>query len=290
MRQILFEDRISRLDVSMPPEEIFFRMGDLTALRQDSDGNFYRSNYSRGPLLYSLVAKFKPKVILEFGTGRGYGALCMAKALVEHSIDGIIYTLDMRSYQDKSSWWIDFGTGPEIQHLAWSDVWPNYFDPAWLDRISCLTGTSYRIMGKWERLGLPRIDFAFIDGGHDYLTVKHDFYSVLQVANSDFRVLFDDYVEMPRYGTVKLVNEEIEPVFEVELIQSPNASPTGPDSKAGMVFIDSQRIKSPWPDVFTSKGVQKTLFKYRMLLNARQSLQSARGVLKPLKRLFSRNA
>ena len=46
----------------------------LTALRRDSGGEYFISNFWRGPMLYSLVRRLKPALILELGTGRGYGA------------------------------------------------------------------------------------------------------------------------------------------------------------------------------------------------------------------------
>ena len=69
---------VQSLDVELPPIEKFWTLGDATALRVRQDGTFFRSNYERGILLYALVAKHRPNTVLEFGTGRGYGSLCMA--------------------------------------------------------------------------------------------------------------------------------------------------------------------------------------------------------------------
>ena len=45
-------------------------------------------NYERGILLYSLIAKYRPKNVLEIGTAEGYSALCMAWAMTDCKING----------------------------------------------------------------------------------------------------------------------------------------------------------------------------------------------------------
>lgn len=41
---------------------------------------------------------------------------------------------------------------------------------------------------------------TFIDGGHGYETVRHNFYSTLEVATDRFGILFDDYAPVPGFG------------------------------------------------------------------------------------------
>ncbi len=81
---------VETLEVEIPPVESFWKLGDATALRQRADGSFFRANYERGILLYALVAKQRPTCVLEFGTGRGYGCLCMAWAMCDYGIRGLI--------------------------------------------------------------------------------------------------------------------------------------------------------------------------------------------------------
>ena len=218
MRTISLQQKVLESEPSLPPKELFWRIGDLTALRQDSAGRFYRSNYERGLLLYSLVARYRPRTILEFGTGRGYGSICMAWSLVEHGIDGRVYTIDRIASDEKQSWWIDSGSGPRAEMLSLAEVWPSHFDRPWLDRITCLNGDSTQVMAAWTKKRLPRVDLAFIDGGHRYQVVKHDFYSVLSVASPRFQVLFDDYVEKESFGVHKFVDDEVAPLFELEAL------------------------------------------------------------------------
>ena len=103
MKEISIEEKINETVVTLPETASFFKTGDLTALRKNSNKNFYRSNYLRGLLLYSLVTKYKPKTILEFGTGRGFGALSMARAIIDSNLDSNIYTIDYRRFNKNLS-------------------------------------------------------------------------------------------------------------------------------------------------------------------------------------------
>jgi predicted O-methyltransferase YrrM len=248
MKKIDINQKVRDLNVKLPDIESFWRLGDLTALRQNSEGKYYRANYERGILLYALVAHFKPTTILEFGTGRGYGSFCMARSLVDHNLPGKIYTVDKRSKNKKEVWPINLGKGEETQNLSWEEVWTSRIDKSWLDRIQLLTGDTPAVLSKWKKMGNPNVDFSFIDAGHDYDSVKHDYYSVLDIASSQFAVLFDDYVPKPGFGIQKLIDEEVEPVFNAECVVTDrrwNASAASSlVAENGMVLI-STRDKKP---------------------------------------------
>jgi hypothetical protein len=281
MKYFDIKDKISSLNVSLPSKKSFWDIGNLTALRDREDGSYYQGNFERGLLLYSLVATYRPKIVIEFGTGRGYGAICMSRSLVENNIDGVIYTIDSKGYREKQRWALDTGEGPSTKFLSIADIWPNYFPDKWLSRINILHGNSVEIMKKWGSLGIPKADFAFIDGGHDFFTVKHDFYSFLNVTNPDFTLLFDDYARKPGFGVCQLIDDEIEAVFNTELIWSDRRwygsqfeNSSKPDY--GMVFIDTQNIKYSWKKIFHDKRVSKFLRAYRRQLIIANCLASVR--------------
>ena len=253
--------------VSIPPVERFWRLGDLTALRQDETGRFYRANYERGILLYTLVAKYRPQTILEFGTGRGYGCLCMAWSMEDHAIPGRIYTIDMTPADERFSWPIDWGdgTGPKFERLGRNDVWPKTASASWINRIEVLTGFSGQVMSRYQG---PRIEMAFIDGGHGYETVRHDFYSVLEVAADRFGVLFDDYAPMPGCGVPKLVDGEIAPHFEASLIYTDRRWPGGEraaltNPEYGMVWVHTETIRRPLAEIWPPQLRHRLLRNYR---------------------------
>jgi hypothetical protein len=217
MRRSDIKEFVDRLYIQLPPVEHFWRLGDLTALRQDKNGRFYRANYERGILLYALVAKFRPRTVLEFGTGRGYGCLCVAWAMEDHGIPGRVYTIDMVPHDQVFDWAVDWGNGPRVERLARSQVWPLAAPKTWLGRIEVLTGHTGHVMKKYSG---PQIELAFIDGGHDFNTVRHDFYSALEVTADRFGILFDDYYPNPNFGVQKFIDEGISLYFETELIHT----------------------------------------------------------------------
>ena len=70
MKKVDVKTFINSLEKRIPSNDKFQKLGDLTALYKDKDGNFVRFNYERGPLIYALIAKYQPKNVLEFGTCR----------------------------------------------------------------------------------------------------------------------------------------------------------------------------------------------------------------------------
>lgn len=289
LRRITIADKIAELAVPVPEQDSFWRLGDLTALRQDAQGRFYRSNYGRGPLLYALVVRRRPAAILEFGTGRGYGALSMARALVEHGIDGQVFTIDLLPQDAKQTWWIDTGSRPQVLDLSRAEVWERHVDPAWVARVTCLTGHSFRIMERWKDRSLPAVDLAFVDGGHGYEIVKHDFYSLLGVAGTGFCALLDDYAERPGFGVRRLVDEEVAEAFEAELLTDQDGGVAAGggwsgSGDAGMVLIASDRMRAPLAQVFPRDATSAWLARSRRRWRRQRVVGRVRGGVRSLAR------
>lgn len=129
--------------------------------------------------IVSLVKYKSPKNFFEFGTGFGRTALQFAKNTSE---DAKIWTLDQTSESQKGS---IFLSRPEKS------------------KITMLVGDS-------KKLDFPNLynsmDMIFIDGGHDYETVKSDTLLAFKLANKKCLILWDDFSpDWP--GVVKAVNE-----------------------------------------------------------------------------------
>ena len=178
------EQFIKELDVEVPPIKEFYELSKKFPIIKNLTEEEHALNYERGILLYSLVAKYKFKNILEIGTASGFSTLCMAKALDDKKIDGKIITIDPIK--------------PEINH----------------SKIKILTGKFNEF-----RSSIPKSDFLFIDGHHSYNSVKHDFFSFVDIAKEQYSILFDDYVVGEKNHVKKAVDELIIPYLNYELIK-----------------------------------------------------------------------
>tara|TARA_B100000029_G_C17603450_1_gene966541 strand:+ start:2222 stop:3121 length:900 start_codon:yes stop_codon:yes gene_type:complete len=296
MNETTIEDKINSTEIKTPDKQSFITNGDLTALRVNNKGQFYRSNYLRGLLLYSLIIQYQPKTILEFGTGRGFGALSMARAIIDANLNSQIYTIDFRQFNEKQKWPIDYGSGPQVESLSLKDIWEKYFPQQLIDKITLLTGKSHEVINEWKTNQFPSPDFIFIDGGHDYLSVKHDYYATLNISNSNFKILFDDYVKKPKFGICKLVDEEIEPIFDTTLIKTYSEWHPSNKSKencysSNMVLIDSDTSTVPIETYYKPNDIQTFLKNYKFKFVVRQWISKFKSKLlkftiKPIWRYF----
>lgn len=155
----------------------FDRIGEFAAKRERKQndinykrfGAFYRSNYERGVLIYCLIRQLGIKSMLEIGFGRGYSALCAAKAFYDAGIDGTITSIDV--------------TFDQSHDALIRRVYPS----AWFKHINRVTGKSQEVLKD----STSRYDFVYIDGDHTYDAVKADWELVRGIY--DKAVLFDDY-------------------------------------------------------------------------------------------------
>jgi predicted O-methyltransferase YrrM len=179
------EQFIKELNIKTPPKEEFFQLSKKYPIIPEFSDYENTLNFERGILLYSLVAKYKFKNILEIGTAGGYSAMCMAKALHDNKIDGMIYTID--------------------------PVKPNINN----NKIKILTGYFSEF-----RKSIPKCDFIFIDGAHNYEAVKNDFFSFIDIANDQYAILFDDYMVGIENHVKQAVDELIVPHLNYELFRT----------------------------------------------------------------------
>lgn len=129
-------------------------------------------------LLYWLIRDMKPKVVIETGTHRGLTSLYIAHALYDNG-EGHLTTCDPNPE------WYSNGNFAKFPELA------PYI-------------TYEQKMGK--DLDIQNIDFAFIDGFHDFKDVLPEITMLMPKLNKSAVVVFHDCW----YGNTDGVNEAIE--------------------------------------------------------------------------------
>ena len=179
MKKINIRKKLEEIDFSLDQVSLgdFDYIGEFTAKKsrdRNSDlyknaGCFFRPNYERGILIYALVSKFKIDSYLEIGFGRGYSALCAAKAMVDNGIDGSVTTIDP-NLDEKF-----------LEHIS------QYFPTTWFKKIKFIKAFSQEAIPNIE----SSFELVYIDGDHRYEAVKSD-WEMLKDRYSKF-LLFDDY-------------------------------------------------------------------------------------------------
>ena len=180
IKSIHIKDKLEEIGIQLDRDinlGDFDSIGEYTAKRTRARGSelyksvgcFYRPNYERGILIYSLIKKYKLESFLEIGFGRGYATFCAALAMQELGIKGKIVTID-----------------PTIdeEHLkALSNIFPR----EWFEKIDFIKNKSSEILPTIDRT----FDMVYIDGDHTYEGVKSDWEGTKDKFGKF--LLFDDY-------------------------------------------------------------------------------------------------
>ena len=72
------------------------------------------------------------------------------------------------------------------------------------DNIKLIKGNSNKVL---KTIDMSKIDYAFIDGGHQYLTVKNDLLNVEEIIKNNGTILCDDYDLTYAPGVKKAIDE-----------------------------------------------------------------------------------
>ena len=266
MNSVKIEQFIDSLDVKTPPKEKFLELTHIFPISPQLNFPKQIPNYERGILLYSLIAKYKPKNVLEIGTAEGYSTLCMAWAMTDYNINGKIFTIDPKPFDvpvERNVTWEDNPKHDTVM-LSRRELWNKFADNEWIKKIEVLTGFSGEVLQKNTKL--PKMDMGFIDGSHMYEAVVHDFYAFLEVASESFHLLFDDYVPNENDGVTKAIDEEVAPNFDIALIQT-NAKEQRKESGESqdelyICWLDSESLKKPLREIYPKSKSEQIINKY----------------------------
>ncbi len=241
---IQLDEFLNTLGVKLPNREKLIELADNLAYFKAGENEIINANYERGVLLYALIQKFRPKNVLEFGTAKGFGTLCMAWAMEDQKIDGTIYTIDYIGQDTQIENISKNENGFHIENTTRKHLWERTAPKEWIEKIKVLVGHSGDIISKTN---LPKIQMFFIDAAHFYWGVKHDYYQSLKLADSKYTILFDDYIERSEYGVKKLIDDEVSKYFDVIKIKTDHSNyfiNTGiTASEYGMCLISSDKMK-----------------------------------------------
>ena len=160
----------------------------------------------KGPLIenfYRIFDWYQPANICEIGTHSGKSAYQMCRYLLEKGIDVNYVGYDAFELADESNHVKEHnGKGHGQMHIArqklgsLKEKYPNF-------KYKLVKGFTQDTLVKKQKY-----DFAFIDGGHSYETVKHD-YTMLEETPV---IIFDDYqIE----GVAQFVNE-LRDTYEID--------------------------------------------------------------------------
>ena len=266
LNSVKIEQFIDSLNVKTPSKEKFLELAHIFPISPQLNFAKQIPNYERGILLYSLIAKYKPKNVLEIGTAEGYSTLCMAWAMTDYNINGKIFTIDPKPFDvpvERNVTWEDNPKHDTVM-LSRRELWNKFADKEWIKKIEVLTGFSGEVLQKNTKL--PKMDMGFIDGSHVYEAVVHDFYAFLEIASESFHLLFDDYVPNENDGVTKTIDEEVAPNFDIALIQT-NAKEQRKESGESpdelyICWLDSESLKRPLREIYPKSKSEQIINKY----------------------------
>tara|TARA_B100000003_G_scaffold87205_1_gene78191 strand:+ start:210 stop:839 length:630 start_codon:yes stop_codon:yes gene_type:complete len=177
-----------------------------TSLKQKGDGDFFLKE----------VEKKKPKVFLEVGVFHGVTARNICELLYQIHKDDFKYIgLDLFQKSDENN-------SELIPNTKFSNPLKQFYfkyikkeDPYSLESVKSLlkkfeknvhliVGNSNKVLKK---IDMSQIDYVFLDGGHDYETVKNDLNNCIEVINKNGTILCDDYNLSYAPGVRKAIDE-----------------------------------------------------------------------------------
>ena len=164
-----------------------------------------KTNYLHGFILMKILKEYikdkNEKInILETGTARGFSSLIMYRTLKKFQKKYKINTIDIIPHNRKIYWNCisDIDNGRVSRKELIKDY--NLLSK----NINFLTGHSYKIL---RNLKMRRINFAFLDGSHEYKDVKCEFDYIDKRNTIGDIIILDDYTPGLFDGIVRLTNE-----------------------------------------------------------------------------------
>ena len=189
-----------------------------TSLKQKGDGDFFLKE----------VELKKPKFFLEVGVFHGVTARNVCELLSDiHKNDFKYIGLDLFEESDENRDEIipntQFSNPLKTIYFKYIKRLNPYSKEAVQDLLSKFKNNIYLIKGNSNKvlkeMDMSKIEYVFLDGGHDYNTVINDLNNCKEVIDNNGTVLCDDYDLGYAPGVKKAIDEFIEQNnFKCEII------------------------------------------------------------------------
>lgn len=161
-------------------------------------------NLGFGFVYYGLVRALRPRHVLVIGSGYGFSVVCLALGLKDNQAGSLTFVDPSYSL---------FHDGP-TKTIGGVGFWRDaekvsaHFARFGVEHIVAhYKHTSEEFFAQYERLSLPEIDLAFIDGNHSFSHVQADVIATLKQSHRNTYLLLHDtniYVrEALRHAGVK---------------------------------------------------------------------------------------
>ena len=178
-----------------------------TSLKQKGDGEFFLEE----------VKKKNPKTFLEVGVFHGVTARNICELLSKIHDDFKYIGLDLfeKSDENKSEIIPNTNFSNPLKQIYFKYI--KRQDPYSLEavkdllkkfekNIHLIKGNSNYIL---KNIDMSKIDYVFLDGGHDYNTVKNDLNCCIKVLDNNGTILCDDYNLSYAPGVKKAIDEYV---------------------------------------------------------------------------------
>ena len=180
-----------------------------TSLKQKGDGDFFLTE----------IRSKKPKVFLEVGVFHGVTARNICELLFEiHENDFKYIGLDLFEKNDENKSEIipntNFSNPFKQIYFKYIKRQDPYTIEAVKDLLKKFKNNVHLIKGNsnkvLKKIDFSKIDYVFLDGGHDYETVKNDLDCCSEVIKNNGTILCDDYNLSYAPGVKKAIDEFVQ--------------------------------------------------------------------------------
>ena len=180
-----------------------------TSLKQKGHGEFFLEE----------VRKKKPKHFLEIGVFHGVTARNVCELLSKiHQNDFKYIGLDLFEKNDENKNEVipntNFNNPLKKIYFQFIKRQNPYSVEAVNDLLKKFKNNVHLIKGNSNKilknLDMTNIDYVFLDGGHEYETVKNDLNNCIKVVEKDGTILCDDYNLGSALGVRKAIDEYVQ--------------------------------------------------------------------------------